>query len=125
MKIFLENSNTEACLRHIVETLEMKIYRDLYFTTATILHWYPLLASDESKDFIIEALRYCDRQKQAKIWAFVIMDNHIHLVWQILEPHSLSKVQQSMLKYTAQRIRNLMLKQNDDVFFRIVYSKYP
>jgi REP element-mobilizing transposase RayT len=47
------------------------------------------------------------------------MDNHIHLVWQILEPHGLSKVQQSMLKYTAQRIRNLILKQNDDVFLKL------
>ena len=101
----------------------MKIYRDLYFTTATILHWYPLLAEDDTKDIIIEAFRYCVDKQHAKILAFVIMDTHIHLVWHILEPNSLAKAQQSMLKYTAQRIRNIMLDKNDDVFLKLFTKK--
>ena len=78
----------------------MKKYIDLYFTTATILHWYPLLSDDRYKDVIIDSFRFIVEQKRATIWAFVIMDTHIHLVWQILDPHLLWQVRRDMLKYT-------------------------
>ena len=82
----------------------MKQYSDLYFTTATILHWNHLLSEDKFKDIIIDAFRFCVDQKRADIWAFVIMSNHFHLVWQILEPNELKHVRQSLLKFTSQKI---------------------
>ena len=82
----------------------MKHYSDLYFTTATILHWNHLLSEDKFKDIIIDAFRFCVDQKRADIWAFVIMSNHFHLVWQILEPNELIHVRQSLLKFTSQKI---------------------
>ena len=82
----------------------MKHYSDLYFTTATILHWNHLLSEDKFKDIIIDAFRFCVDQKRADIWAFVIMSNHFHLVWQILEPNELKHVRQSLLKFTSQKI---------------------
>ncbi len=91
----------------------MNIYRDLYFTTATILHWYPLLQYDECKDIIIDAFSYCVTNKKAFIIAFVIMDTHIHIVWQIRDPYTLKEVQFGFLKYTAQTLRKFILDKND------------
>ena len=91
----------------------MKKYIDLYFTTATILNWYPLLAKDEHKNIVIEAFRFCVQGKRAKIWAFVIMDTHIHLIWQILAPHQLSEVRRDMLKFISQTIKNSIVSKGD------------
>lgn len=82
----------------------MQFYSDLYFTTATILNWYKLLSRDSNKDIIIDAFRYCVKEKRATIWAFVIMQNHIHLVWHILPPYELTFVRQGMLKFSSQKI---------------------
>jgi len=92
----------------------MKKYIDLYFTTATVLNWYPLLADPSNKEIIIDAFRFCVLNKRARIWAFVIMDTHIHLVWQILSPYNLSSVRQNMLKYISQKIKNSLVSNGDD-----------
>jgi putative transposase len=89
-------------------------FTNVYYSTATILHWKPLLANDEYKDLIIESLRFCVTHQRANIWAFVIMENHIHLVWQILEPYTLSYVQGNMHKYIAQRIIHDLWSTNND-----------
>ena len=94
-----------------IKSLQMKKYIDLYFTTATILNWYPLLAADAHKEIVIDAFRHCVQHKRANIWAFVIMNNHIHLIWQILAPYELPDVRRDMLKYISQTIKNsLVLK---------------
>ena len=36
---------------------------------------------------------------------FVIMPNHIHIIWQIQNDHDRDKIQQRFLKYTAQQIK--------------------
>ena len=87
----------------------MKKYLDLYFTTATILNWQPLLVVDANKDIVIDAFRYCVYNKRANIWAFVIMDTHIHFIWQILYPTTLPGVQRDMLKFISQTIKNRMV----------------
>ncbi len=40
-----------------------------------------------------------------KVYAFVIMDNHIHLIWQIQNGHKRSDVQRDFLKFTGQQIK--------------------
>ena len=39
------------------------------------------------------------------MFAFVIMDNHIHLIWQGTALHSLKHTQLSFMKYTAQQLK--------------------
>lgn len=91
----------------------MKRYIDLYFTTATILNWLPLLRDSNYKDVVIESFRFTVHKKRATIWAFVIMDNHIHLIWQILDPYKLSDVRRDMLKFIAQTIKNDLVRKGD------------
>jgi len=73
------------------------------FFTATILEWKPLLATNDYKGIIINSLLYL-RKEQAiqaiKVYAFVIMPNHIHLIWQIQD--GFKNVQLRFLKFTAQ-----------------------
>ncbi len=75
------------------------------FLTATILKWKHLLVMDSMKDIIITSLQYLVNECRVKIYDFVLMPNHIHLIWQIADGHEKAKVQQSFLKYTAQQMK--------------------
>jgi REP element-mobilizing transposase RayT len=85
---------------------------NIFFFTATNLNWVHILKDDFHKNIIIESLRFLCDDKRAKVLGFVIMPNHIHLIWQILEPHKRWNVQRDFLKYTAQQIK-FNLHEND------------
>ncbi len=54
------------------------------FFTATILEWKPLLQEDSYKNIILNSLQFLVNKKKIRLYAFVIMNNHIHLIWQPL-----------------------------------------
>ena len=76
-----------------------------HFFTATNLQWQPLLKTDKYKDIIIESLRFWVNAKRVKVYGFVIMSNHIHIIWQMRENIRAQDVQRDFLKFTAQKIK--------------------
>lgn len=95
---------------------------DIYFFTATNLNWLKLLEEDEHKHIIINSLRFLSENGRAKILAFVIMPNHIHLIWQIVAPHKKEDVQRDFLKYTAQQIKFNLVKMDSKLLDDIVVN---
>ena len=83
----------------------MMITEHPQFFTATILEWITLLSPDKYKDVIIESLRFLVNNNCVIINGFVIMPNHIHLIWQMKAGINPSHVQRDFLKYTAQQIK--------------------
>jgi putative transposase len=77
----------------------------IQFFTATILEWKHLLKQDRYKQVIIESLSFLVAEKRVIVYAFVIMPNHIHLIWRITEDHKRENVQRDFLKFTAQKIK--------------------
>lgn len=57
----------------------------IYFLTATINNWNKLLTEDIMKEIITSSLKYLSVQKKIEVYAFVIMPNHLHFVWQMLK----------------------------------------
>lgn len=88
------------------------------FFTATILEWKHLLKPDKYKQIVINSLRYLVEQKRVKAYAFVIMPNHLHLLWKMEEPHKREDVQRDFLKYTAQQIKYDLVKHHPLVLER-------
>ncbi len=88
------------------------------FFTATILEWKPLLAQDRYKDKIIKSLQFLVKEKRIRLNAFVIMINHIHLIWQALPGQTPEKIQHSLLKYTAQEIKLDLQRYNAELLFQ-------
>jgi putative transposase len=84
-----------------------------HFFTATILDWNNLLTDDRMKEIIVSSLRFLVKDGRIKVYGFVLMPNHVHVIWQIQDKYEKSKVQQSFLKYTAQQMKFLLL-QNDE-----------
>lgn len=75
------------------------------FFTATNLSCKHLLASDKHKQIIMNSLLFLKKNKRVIIYAFVIMANHIHLIWQPTGVHTPKQNQHNFLKYTAQMIK--------------------
>jgi len=74
------------------------------FFTATILNWSHLLKEDEYKDIIIECLKFMVDDKRVEVNAFIIMSNHVHIIWQPLQHYTLTQIQTSFMTYTAKAI---------------------
>ena len=91
------------------------------FFTATILQWKKLLTPDKYKVVIVESLRFLVTQNRIFVYAFVIMPNHIHLIWQMKDGINSSHVQRDFLKYTAQQIKFDLQKNHPEVLehFRV------
>ncbi len=51
-----------------------------YLFTATILEWKDLLSDDHMKNIIISSLHLLVTDKRIKLYAFVVMPGHIHLI---------------------------------------------
>ena len=85
------------------------------FYTATIYKWQTLLADDKHKDIIIDSLKFLVTEKRIELNAFVIMSNHIHLIWQGNKMNSLKHTQLSFMKYTAQQIKFDLEKHHPNV----------
>lgn len=52
----------------------------VYFWTITIKEWFHLLKTDESKTIITESLKWLCEKELVRIYGYVIMPNHIHLI---------------------------------------------
>jgi putative transposase len=79
----------------------------IYFWTATIHKWLPLLENDINKQIIVDTLKYLSDKDLITVYAFVIMPNHIHLVWQQNALNGKETPKGSLLKHSA----HLFLKQ--------------
>ena len=71
------------------------------FYTATILQWKPLLQQDKYKDIIVNSLQYMVTNKRITLFAFVIMNNHLHIIWQALHNETPATIQFSFIKYNS------------------------
>ena len=60
-----------------------RITEHAQFFTVTNYMWQPLLKPDKYKEIIIGSLKFLVDNKRIKIYAFVIMSNHLHLIWQM------------------------------------------
>ena len=82
------------------------------FFTATILEWKHLLKEDKYKDIILDSLRFLVKEKRVVVNSFVLISNHIHLIWQAINGCTPQQNQQRFLKYTAQQIKFDLQKNN-------------
>ena len=85
------------------------------FFTVTVLEWKHLLKPDKYKQIVLDSLQFLVANKRIKVYGFVIMINHIHLIWHIQRGHKRENVQRDFLKYTAQRIKSDLEKNHQKV----------
>ena len=92
------------------------------FVTITVHEWKHLLKPDKYKKIIIDSLAFLVEQKRIKLFAFVIMNNHMHFIWQIQANHTQSNVQRDFLKFVAQKIKFDLIKYHPKVLEKFAVS---
>jgi len=93
-----------------------------YFT-ATIYERKHLLTDNDCKDIIIDSLRFLVTNKRIELNAFVIMANHIHVIWQPFFDFAPSSIQASFMKYTAQQLKRSLEKSNQEFLKSFLVNK--
>jgi REP element-mobilizing transposase RayT len=94
------------------------------FFTATIYQWNHLLADDDHKNIIVDSLRFLVSDNRIELNAFVIMSNHIRLIWQPLSGYMSSEIQASFMKFTAQQLKRSLIKNNVEALSTFKVNKY-
>jgi len=72
-----------------------------YFVTCTTVEWLPVFSRQATCYVLVKSLLYCREQKNMRIYAWVIMDNHFHA---ILSATGLSAIMQQLKSFTAKQI---------------------
>ena len=92
---------------------------EVFFWTATINQWQKLLLEDRYKEVVISSLAYLSNAGKIDVYAFVIMPNHIHLIWKTNEMNGKETAQGSFLKYTAHEFRRMLRKEGKLSLYKV------
>ncbi|MFT5132143.1 MAG: putative transposase [Gammaproteobacteria bacterium] len=55
--------------------------KQTHFVTCTVLHWIPVFTRPATTDIVLESIQFL-MARGLKVYAFVILENHLHLVAQ-------------------------------------------
>lgn len=80
-----------------------------YFLTMTIIYWIDIFSRKEYRDIIVDSLNYCVNQKGLKLYSWIIMTNHVHLVGQVEFESGMSGFLRDFKKYTSKRITETIM----------------
>src|ERR1041384_5781933 len=53
-----------------------------FFLTFTIVGWIDLFSRQLYRDMFLRNMEYCRKEKNLRVGGYVIMSNHVHLIWQ-------------------------------------------
>ncbi len=72
-----------------------------HFVTCTVLNWMPLFTRPQTAGIILDALKYRHEKMGWKIYGYVILENHLHL---LMETENLTTELSSFKSYTARQL---------------------
>ena len=73
----------------------------VYFITSTTIEWIPVCTNEKYFDIIINVIKFHQANSDLKIYCYVILDNHFHL---IASGNNLSKTIASIKSYSAKEV---------------------
>ena len=69
-----------------------------HFITSTVVEWLPIFTTAACCDILLASLDFCRREKELRLFGWVIMDHHFHAV---VDGPDLSRTIADLKKYTA------------------------
>ena len=84
----------------------------LYFITATLLGWRPLLTRPDFATIILDSLNWHRSQSRLALYAYVVMPTHFHSIIKPAGERTISGILQSLGSFTAHAILKQLLASN-------------
>jgi REP element-mobilizing transposase RayT len=72
-----------------------------YFMTMTVVDWLPLFSQPNFAEIFISSLRFIHTERRVTFYAYVLLENHSHM---IAYAEELPKVMKEFKSYTARKI---------------------
>ncbi len=93
-----------------------------HFLTCTIINWIPIFTRKDTVKIIIDSLSYLQQERNFKLYGYVILENHLHLVAQA--DNNLAKEISNFKSYTAKMlIRYLEEKRVERILREFAFHK--
>jgi len=86
-----------------------------HFVTCTILNWLPIFTRKESVDILLDSLKYLQKEENLKLYAYVVLENHIHLV---VQSNDVAKSMRHFKSFTAKALLKLLQKENAETLLK-------
>jgi len=77
---------------------------EIHFITFAVVEWVDVFTRSCYSDLVVESLIFCQKHKGLKIYAWVIMSNHLHLIVSATEGAHLSDILRDFKKFTSKPI---------------------
>jgi putative transposase len=90
----------------------------IYFYTVAIVDWIPLLETDKFKTIVLDSLIYLVKREKLIIYGFVIMPNHIHVIWEAKAKNGKEMPHASFMKYTGHQFLKELREADDPILNR-------
>lgn len=81
-----------------------RVLDELYFITTTVVDWVNIFTRPKYKHIILESLAYCQQRKGLKIYAWVRMSNHLHMIVSAGAKQTVTDIMRDFKKFTGKRI---------------------
>ena len=76
----------------------------IHFLTFTVIDWIDVFTRKNYKLELVDSMNYCIKEKGLIVYGWVIMSNHMHVIWEAKEGYNLSSIIRDYKKFTAKRI---------------------
>jgi len=90
-----------------------------HFLTCTIVGWLPVFTRPEAVEIIFDSWRFLMREKTFRLYGYVILENHLHL---IAEAPDLANVIKSFKMFTAREIIDLLESHGASVLLKQLHA---
>jgi len=87
----------------------------LYFYTTTIKNWIPIIGTFKLEPIILDSMNFLHERDCMKIYGFVIMPNHLHMILEQLRLNGKGSPIASLKKYTSHRFQQYLAKHDPEV----------
>lgn len=84
----------------------------LFFVTSTIVDWIPVFKTHDEYQILIEAIKYNQIHKNLKLYCYVLLPEHFHL---IVTGDNLTNIFKSIKGYTAKEIIKFLIRDKKSV----------
>lgn len=85
-----------------------------HFINFATVEWVDALSRPVYKDIVIDSIKHCQDNKGLMLYAYVIMNNHIHLIVSAKEGYNLSDILRDMKKHTSKKLLECIIENNQE-----------
>jgi len=90
-----------------------------HFLTNTVLGWLSVFTRQETVDILFDSWRYLQERNQLRLYGYVVLENHLHVVAQCSD---LPQVWARFKSYTARRLVEQLCARRQEAFLEQMRS---